>query len=103
MTDLFNWYVVGTSIRGDACLHHYRREEYIQEKLAYKSPDLIAKKDKGDRSRVFMYVQEQIKGYNNSTNTVTTRLGNTYELQNIDSYFLPRRHEQISILSKFTS
>lgn len=74
--------------------------------MAYKSAAYITKKDQGDKSRAFVYIQERIVEFRPDDNEVITKAGNRYILRNIDSYFLAdkpihiARLEMNSTLSK---
>lgn len=103
MSDLFNWYIVGSTIRGDVCVRHYRKNEYIQEKIANKSMEYIKKRDAEDKSRAFVFIQEPIKTYDAESGIVTTRNGSEYVLHNMDSYFVLRKQEQLSALARYIS
>lgn len=99
--DIFNWYVVGNSIRGDICVRKYRHDSFVVEKMAYRSPDYIAKRDQEDKSRYLVYVQDKIVRYCPDEQYVETPQGMKYVLRNMDAYFLARKDEQYACLRTF--
>lgn len=68
-----------------------RQDQWIQEKLKYVAPDVIAKRDReyirktGCPPRFCVFIQARIKRRDGET--VETVCGRTFRLHNMDSYF----------------